>query len=166
MEQLIQEKPAAVDVLPVKGGKYPPGRYEGADLSGKYYEGWDFTGCTFIACNFDDCNLNGADFTGCDLIGSTFRRTHCRYTNFRMAMLHHTVFDPADAYGMTLTCRCETFDNMHVSQLYWFAFIMYGTLMDPEKDRPLKTDLKAELIGMIGAERYHRLSQMFMSRSF
>jgi hypothetical protein len=141
------------------------GRYEKEDFAGNDFRGQPLAGMVFHQCNFDGCNFTDVDCTGTDFSGSSFRKAICTRTNFRNAKLANTVFEPADCYGMTLTMDCKTFENMRVSQLWWYGWLLFGTMMIPAVG-PVPGNLRDVLIGAIGAERFVKLRDLFTRREY
>jgi hypothetical protein len=90
------------------------------------------------------------------------RGTICYRTNFRDAQLPY-IFEPEDAYGMTITLACATFKGVQVSQMMWYCWLLFATQMTPAK-LPVKEPIKDMLIAMIGTERFVKLSQKFARR--
>ena len=117
----------------------------------------------FDCCNFDGADMTDANCEGSTFSGSTFRDTICYRTNFRNAKLAGTIFQPRDAYGMTVSLSCDTFRNMRVGQLWWYAWLVFATQMEPASE-PVKGDIKGALIAAIGAERYVKLAKLFQRR--
>ena len=72
-------------------------------------------------CCFDRANMSNTDCEGSEFFGSTFRDTTCYRTNFKDAKLANTVFQPKDAFGITLTLHCKTFENMRVPQIWFYG---------------------------------------------
>jgi len=84
-------------------------------------------------------------------------------TNCKDAKLAYTIFEPKDAFGLTLTCSCKTFDHARVAPLWWYNFLMYGMLMVPGTDEQAK-ELHNKLIQTIGPSRYTKLTCLFGKR--
>jgi hypothetical protein len=116
-------------------------------------------------CNFDGANMTGVEAIDVDFLGSTFRGTLLTNANCKGAFFERAVFDPADAYGLTWTMRCETFKRMETGQLWWYCWLYFATLMEPMK-LPVKMDLQQHLIGFIGAERYIKFQRMMQERDY
>lgn len=148
---------------PIREERLSGVRFDGKDFSGRDLRKMSLKGSVFHNCNFDGVDLSHVDCEGSDFSGSTFRRTICYYTNFRNARLANTVFEPADAYGVTFTMHCKTFENMKISPLYWYAWLMFATQMWPQQ-KPGEDNIKDLLIGMIGATRYQKLRDLFSRR--
>jgi uncharacterized protein YjbI with pentapeptide repeats len=117
----------------------------------------------FYQCKFDRANMSEADCEGSDFFGSSFVDTVCYRTNFKDAKLANTKFLPKDAFGITLTMQCKTFDGMHVSQNYFYAWLIFATMMKPDKF-PVQEDLLNSLVVAIGPERYVKLKALFTKR--
>jgi uncharacterized protein YjbI with pentapeptide repeats len=150
-------------------------RYRGVDLSKKKIYTTDFSGCDlsrlklkhslFMNCNFDRSDMSETDCEGSEFFGSTFRDTICYRTNFKDAKLAGTLFHPKDAFGMTITLTCKTFEDMKVSKLWWYMWLMFGTLLRPECLLG-EQDLRDKLIVCIGAEKYVKLGALMKQREF
>lgn len=136
---------------------------EGESFDGEDLRRRDLSNSTFKNCSFDHADLSYANCSNSRFPGSTFRKSILYCSNFMNAKLAATVFEPDDAYGITLSLTCDIFQDMHVGQQWWYCFLLLATLMDPAKG-PVKEDLKGQLIAAIGAERYVRLSAMFKRR--
>ena len=90
----------------------------------------------FYTCDFSNADMTETDCTESEFFGSKFNDTICYRTNFTDAKLAGSIFLPKDAYGITLSMTCRTFDGMKVSPLWWFALATFLTMM-----HPIKTDL-------------------------
>jgi uncharacterized protein YjbI with pentapeptide repeats len=149
--------------------------YRDVDLSRKRMYNANFAGqdlsklrlrqSLFYNCNFDGANLSETDCEGSEFFGSSFREAVLYRTNFKDAKLAGTVFEPKDCFGMTVTLQCKTFDQMKVSQLWWFGFLFFATMMKPDRF-PVQEELLDKLIAMIGAERYVKLRNLFAKREY
>lgn len=138
-------------------------RFYKHDFSGQDLSKAKMKHSLFSECNFDNADMSEADCQGSEFFGSTFRDTKLYRTNFADAKLANTVFMPRDAFGITLTMNCKTFENMQVSQLWLLSFLMLGSMMLPETE-PVKTDFRDGILAVIGAERYTKLRAMFARR--
>jgi hypothetical protein len=58
--------------------------------------------------------------------------------------------------------ECNTFKGMKVSRQWWYCFMHFGMLMEPEKEKG--KDPRDLAIELFGKERYLRLSRMFARR--
>lgn len=134
-------------------------RWEYQDFSGMYLRKADMRRAVFFNCNFDNADMTEADCTGSDFSGSTARGTNCYYTNFTRCKLP-SVFEPKDAFGMTVTLECSTFTGVQVSQLYWYSWLMLLAQMTPATT-PVKENLRDGLIALIGSTRYVKLLTLF-----
>lgn len=134
-------------------------RFVGRDFSGQTLRSFNLSGSKFDKCNFDNADLSMANCSRSDFSGSTFRNTVCYRTDFSNAKLAATVFEPVDCFGMTITMECSSFLNMRVDDKWFYCWLLLGTLMLPQKD-----ELREMLMGVIGAERYVRLRQLFARR--
>jgi uncharacterized protein YjbI with pentapeptide repeats len=117
----------------------------------------------FHNCNFDKADMTETDCEGTDFFGSTFRETVMYRTNGKDAKFAGTIFEPKDAFGLTITCSCKTFNGMHISNIWWYNFIMYALLMKPGTDEDTKK-LHNGLIQVIGPARYVKLKALFSKR--
>lgn len=138
---------------------------EGYDFSGRDLRGKDLSRSIFRQCNFDRANLSNCNCQGSNFTGSSFRKAVLYRTDFKEAVLAATVFEPEDCYGMTITLNCKTFENMTVGQLWWYGWLLFATMMYPVTE-PVKGDIRALLIGTIGAERYAKLVQLWRKREY
>lgn len=136
-------------------------RFYSVNFSGQNLSKCKIKGSLCYQCNFDDADLSEADCEGTDFTGSTFLRTNCYRANFRDASLAATVFEPKDAFGITVTLQCRTFQDMRVSALWWFGWLIFGTAMHPTGTAE---PVKDNLIAAIGAERYAKLKSLFLKR--
>lgn len=66
---------------------------------------------------------------------------------------------------MVVSLQCSTFINMSTSQLWFYCWLMFATQMLPA-DGVFAKNLRDQLVGFIGAERYVHLTKMFERRSF
>jgi uncharacterized protein YjbI with pentapeptide repeats len=147
--------------------------YRGRDLSRQKFYGVDYSGqdlsrmrmrqSLFHRCNFDNADMTETDCEGSEFFGSTFRDTVMYRTNCRDAKLAATVFEPKDCFGITLTMQCKTFDKMKVSPMWWYTFLMFGSLMLPGSVAD-QEELQNRLIQAIGTERYVKLRTLLAKR--
>ena len=149
---------AQIDMSDMSRKKYYNQNFAGKDLSHK-----KMRSSFFYRCNFDNSDMSHTDAEGSEFVGCSFVDTTCYFTNFKDAKLAGNIFKPKDAYGMTLTMSCKTFEGMETKQLWWFAMLVFATMMVPERE-PSNEDLNAKLIAMIGADRYIKLRSMFSKR--
>jgi hypothetical protein len=133
------------------------------DFSGQDLTKADLSHSVFSQCNFDNADMSEAECTGTDFTGSTFRHTNMYRLNGRNAKFAGTVFEPKDCFGITLTMDCKTFENTHISQLYWYSVLTMWSSMLPALG-PVKEPLRDNLIALIGAQRYVKLKQMLQTR--
>lgn len=152
----------AVDPGLLKSKDFSGQRFQGADFAGQELRGAKFRGADCIDCNFSNADLSNADFEGANCFGSDFTDTKCNRTNFKDAILAGTKFFPADTFGMTISMRCETFDGMQVSRMWWWCWIYFALMMVPQKNE--EEGLHTRLINAIGADRYVRLRRLFGER--
>jgi hypothetical protein len=135
----------------------------GQDFSGQPLRNKVFKGLKFQDCNFDRADLSYADCSYASFISCSFKDSICYRTNFKDSILANSVFEPADCYGMTITLNCKTFENVQLSQQWWFSMLIFLASMIPASG-PVKEDLRAKLIEMIGAVRYTKLRAIFERR--
>jgi hypothetical protein len=134
------------------------------DFSGKDLKGYDMRGSMFCLCNFDDADMSEVDATSSEFAGSTFRRTKLYRTNMRNAVLANTVFEPSDAFGLTVTLTCQTFHGMHVSNVWWEAWMCFLLMLSPEKIDGF--DPRDIIIKAVGRPAYIEMMRRFKERDF
>jgi hypothetical protein len=132
------------------------------DFSGQDLRDIPMHDSEFLCCNFDNANLSGTNCSKSIFSGSTMIGTNCKNTNFAHAKLG-CIFEPSDAYGMTLTLSCHTFRGMVVSAFWWYCWQQFGLLMVPQKDKD-GVDPKDSLIASLGVRKYLALNRMFRER--
>jgi uncharacterized protein YjbI with pentapeptide repeats len=132
------------------------------DFSGQDLQGVNMSHSKFSGCNFNKANLSGNDCSYSKFNGSLMIGTKCRNTNFAHSTLG-CAFRPSDAFGVTLTFRCETFRGMVTSALWWYCWVYFALLMIPDKDSD-GVNPKDALIASIGLQKYLRLKRMFIER--
>lgn len=131
------------------------------DFSKQDLKNADLSNSEFICCNFNDADLSGANASHSKFVAGSMLRTKCTNTNFANTKLA-TKFYPRDAYGMTLTLSCSTFKGMSISRMWWYGWLYFALMMDPEKE--LNKDPRESLISAIGTERYLKLKNLFQAR--
>ena len=140
-------------------------KFDKADFSGQDLRGFNLTKAQFMCCNFDNANMSQVDCTGSDFMGSTFRGTDCYRTNFKDCKLAGVIFEPKDAYGVTLSFTCDTFRGMRTSQLWFLSWLLMAAEITPMEVVPEgQLSLHDKVVATIGAERYIRLKAMFRRR--
>lgn len=142
------------------------------DLSNQLFTKIDFSGqdlrtvpmhhSKFLNCNFDRANISGNDCSHSKFAGSSMVDILCRDTDFAHSTLN-CIFKPKDAFGMTVTLRCETFRGMIVSAFWFYCWQQFSLLMLAEKDSE-GIDPKAALIASLGTSKYLTLKRMFRER--
>lgn len=142
------------------------------DLSKQSFTKVDFSGqdlrnvpmhhSRFLNCNFDKADISGNDCSHSKFAGSSLIGTKCRNTDFAHSTLN-CIFKPDDAFGMTITLRCETFRGMIVSALWFYCWQQFSLLMLAEKDLD-GVDPKGALIASLGMSKYLALKRMFRER--
>lgn len=160
---------SAASMLDIKSSDYRKmdfcrGRFYSVDFSGLDLSGLKMKYSLMHNCNFNNCNMSNTDCQGSEFFGSTFIDTNCYRTNFRDAKLANTIFAPKDAFGITVTLHCKSFENMRVPQLWYLSWLMLATMMIPDQT-PIKENFKDKLIGVIGAERYVKLQNLLRKRN-
>jgi hypothetical protein len=158
---LMRDGPLAQDLpFNMAGQKFFNQNFRGMDFAKR-----DLRRCTFLHCCFDDADLTEADCTGSEFHGSTLRNTICRNTNFTLAKLHGTVFEPSDFYGMTMTFVCETFQDMKMARNVWngYVFFALGLIKPPLDDDGF--DPRHALIESMGREYFLEHFRKFKDRT-
>jgi hypothetical protein len=152
-----------IDPVVVKTKDFSGKRFNNVDFSGQDLRGAKFRGADCTDCSFVDADLSNADFEGANCFGSDFTNAKCNRTNFKDAVLAGTAFFPADVFGMTLSLRCETFDGMKTTRMWWWCWLYFALLMVPKDNE--KEGLHEILIKAMGTERYLRLRRLFPERA-
>lgn len=137
------------------------GNYFNQDFAGMDLKGIPMHHSKFNLCKFIDADISGNDCSHSDFSGSNLTNVRCNGTNFAHSILSCRFF-PKDAFGITVTLECRTFQGMLVSKLWWFAWVYFALIMVPEKDKG--TNLNDLLIAALGADRYIKLKQIFDAR--
>jgi hypothetical protein len=153
----------AIDPVLLKDKDFSGKRFQGADFSGVDLRAAKFRGSDCIECKFNNADLSNADFEGANCFGSDFTNAKCNRTNFKDCVLAGTAFYPSDTFGMTITMRCETFDGMKVSKIWWWSWLYFALMMIPFKNE--EENLHKVLISAMGTERYLRLRRLFPERT-
>lgn len=138
-------------------------RFYSVDFSKQDLRGARMRQSLFHNCNFDEADLTEADCSGSDFQGSSFDQTNCYRTNFKDAVLAGTKFNPRDCFGMTLTLQCRTFQGTRVGALWFYAWLLFATMMHPYGG---ETDMVDRVKIAIGPERWAKLRAMFGKREF
>jgi len=131
------------------------------DFSGMDLRGVPMHHSRFNLCNFRGADLSGNDCSYSDFGGSDLTDVRCNGTNFAHSKLACR-FYPKDAFGITVTLECATFQGMIVSKLWWLSWVYFAMLMAPEKDKGV--NLLDLLRQALGYERYTSLKQIFERR--
>ena len=148
-------------VTEFKKKNYRESKYYREDFSGKDLAYADFRNASLIGCNFSNANCPYANFEAANCREANFTGTNLYRANFKDAALADSIFEPKDAFGMTITLNCETVDGMKIGKIWWFDWVMMALRMRvplPEEDLELK------IINAIGRERYIGLRQLFERR--
>jgi hypothetical protein len=131
------------------------------DFSGQKLDHADFRCACLIGANFNDADLSYANFEGANLRGASLVGTRCYRTNFKDAALACSNFEPKDAFGVTFTFACESFDQAKVAKLWWYMWLMMLLRMKPPEE-----DMELDVIKIIGPDRYAGLQQLMARRAF
>jgi len=145
----------------VKGKTFYNQKLYGANFIGQDLVHADFRSATLMNANFTDADLSYANFEGANCRGAIFDNCRLYRANFKDAALAGSVFRPKDAFGITLTMACETFDDVQSSGLWYLSMVMLALRMkSPEEG------LEEKIISAIGTERYMGLRHIFDRRVF
>ena len=143
----------------VKKKNYHSVKLYRADFSNQDLSHADFRCASLIGCDFSNSDLSYANFEAANCREAKFFATKLYRTNFKDAALADSIFEPKDAFGMTITLSCETVDGLKIGKLWWFVWVMLALRMKvPEEDLELK------IINAIGRDRYIGLRQLFERR--
>lgn len=137
------------------------GTHFNKDFSKQDLSNWDLSHSEFICCTFDDADLSGVDASNSKFTAGSMMRTKCTNTNFANTRLA-TKFYPRDCYGMTLTLRCSTFKGMTISKMWWYGWLYFAMMMQPEQESG--KDPRDAVISAIGPARYLKLKGLFQAR--
>ncbi len=133
------------------------------------YSGQDLRQDTLSHAIYNNCNFDRAtlpeDCSHTQFIQCSFRGTNCRDVNFMKSVFPACIWEPADCYNMTITINCKTFENLHISQLWFYLWLMMAAAMRPAQE-PVQADLRQLLISFIGQDRYLRLQHLLVRRSY
>ena len=105
----------------------------GCSFEGKDLVHADFRGAALVHCNFKGADLSYANLEGANCYGADFTDAKLYKTNFRDATLAKTIMHPRDAFGITLTMTCDTFEGMDVSNK-WNVQWFFLTLMMKQEE--------------------------------
>lgn len=136
-------------------------KYYNHDFSGQNFSYCDFRGASLMGCKFNDCDLSYTNFEGANLRGAEIVGARCYRTNFKDASLAGARFEPKDAFGVTMTMNCETYDGMRPAKLWWYMVLMLLLLTKPDDPQ-----MELDLIKAIGPERYDGLRTIMQRRVF
>jgi uncharacterized protein YjbI with pentapeptide repeats len=133
------------------------------DFSNQDLRKADMRRATFIDCNFDNADMTYADCEGSNFYRSSFKNTKLYYASFKNASLAEIKFYPQNAFGLTISLDCNSFDNVEISAHYLAAW-MYdiSTMKVPEE---IRQDIYAICRKLIGAEKFERLAKLIEDRS-
>lgn len=134
-------------------------KFYGKSFVGEDLSHSDFRSATLIRCDFSDADLSYANFEGANCREAIFKNTRLYRANFKDAALADSIFEPKDAFGITLTMHCESFDGVKASPLWYLCLIMLTLRMEcPEPELDLK------LISAMDPERYKGFRVLFDRR--
>jgi hypothetical protein len=131
------------------------------DFSDMDLKGVPMDHSVFTLCKFKNADISGNDCSYSNFSGSDLTDVIANSTNFAHSQLGCRFF-PKDAYGITLTLECKTFQGMVVGKLWWYAWLYFAAIMLPEKDEG--KDLVDILIKAIGSQKYLTLKKIFEAR--
>jgi uncharacterized protein YjbI with pentapeptide repeats len=157
MTQVLQQRDTVKD--------FSRQRFYSTDFSGQDLRRAQMRSSVFYNCKFDNADMTEADCTGSEFTGSSFEQTNCYRTNFRDAALAGTHFNPKDCMGMTITLSCKTFKGMKVGALWFYAYLLFATMMHPFGTETSST-LVDKVIDAIGTDRWVKLKALFGKREF
>jgi len=129
------------------------------DFSGQKLDHADFRCASLIGANFDDADLSYANFEGANLRGASLKGTRCYRTNFKDACLAMSDFEPKDAFGITFTFACESFDGAKPAKLWWYMWLMMLLRMKSPEDA-----MELDVIKAIGPDTYAGLQALMTNR--
>lgn len=156
-------RPAAPRTSDGKEGKvFINRKFYDADFSSRDLTHADFRGATLVSCNFNDSDLSYANFESANCYRSSFRQSRLYHTSFKDAVLSETKMDPRDAFGMTISVSCDTFDRMELGEIWLVSWLFLPTLgVHPPGQREKIQNLLKELIG---EERLKAMEKVFANR--
>jgi uncharacterized protein YjbI with pentapeptide repeats len=154
---------------PQRGENFSGKKFNGEDFSKRKLAYADFSQCSLIDCKFNDSDCKYANFTGANCYASDFTGTSLYRANMTNACLEKTIFKPRDVFGLTVTLKCETFQNMEVDEDWLECWLMLAAIMKLPKPRkqegiPEKKPWLDRFILLLGEERYVRLKAVFNRR--
>ena len=130
------------------------------DFSGLKLPKANFNMASCIECNFTNTDLKFSSFVGANCFGSNFTQTNLNRVNMTDCILENTIFDPRDAFGLTLTLRCETFTGTKIGKTWLHVWGFIPSLMDlPEVE-------EKKIITLLGTELWTKYKAIFSRRVF
>jgi uncharacterized protein YjbI with pentapeptide repeats len=149
------------------------------DFSGKKFNRKDFTNqdlkfanfrnASVIECDFSGADLTYANFTGCNCYGSNFTNAIMSRTNLMDANLQRSIMKPKDAFGMTLTMKCESFTDMEIDDTWLKVWLFLPAQMKlPElSEKQISNGEKTwldKIIILLGEKTYVKFRSIFANR--
>lgn len=122
--------------------------------------GADLRGISAIECDFSGVDLSESLMSEGNFYGSKFEDTNLSHADISNAIMANTVMKPRDAFDMTLTLNCASFDGMKTDNSHFLGFINFALMMHIDD-----TALKNRIIEAIGAETYVAVQRMFRGRT-
>lgn len=144
----------AKDSKVFRGLKLPGGDFSGLDL-----EGADFRGASLVGAKFNEANLKFAHFENANCVGSDFTDAVMHRASLKDTNMSRTKFLPKDAFGLTVTLECKSFQDMEISEGWWGGWLMYGLVMKPPTE-----EHRARLIQAIGLAQWEILRSQYANR--
>lgn len=139
-----------------RGLKLPDADFTGMDLKNA-----DFRGCSLKLAKFNNANLTYANFESANCYGADFTDAILHRTNFKDANLSSVIFKPKDAFGITVTLECKSFQDMKITRNWWAGWLFYGLIMEvPDKDA------RDRLIQAMGVDYWEVLRTQYATRQF
>lgn len=139
-------------------------------IVGKFYKhdfsvdpnmkGADLRGISALECNFDGVDLTEALMSEGNFYGSSFVDTKMSHADLSNAILANSVFKPKDAFDITVTLNCASFEGIKTDHSHFLGLINCALMMTIDD-----VDLKNRIIEAIGAETYVALQKLFRSRA-
>lgn len=150
---------------PHSGEDYSGKKFNGRDFSGKFLQYGNFHGATLLNCNFRDCDLRYANFTGANCYGSDFTNSILSRVNMTDCNLQRTIFKPKDAFGITITMKCETFTDMEIDDTWLKVWLFMPCQMKlPETENGKDKPWLDRIILLLGEKTYLKFRQVFANR--
>lgn len=150
----------------VRNGK----KFRGLKLHGVVFDNMDlqkadFRGAAVPFASFKNCKLQEATFEGANCTCTDFDGANVRRANFKDATLCDAKFDVVDAFGLTITMDCRSFQHLKVNAGFWWGLLYYAFLMDPIASTDFNPEeVKEKLSLMFGPKRYETLKNLYLTR--